>query len=354
MENSDTIHSRMLSNISSEYDKSEGSFFYDATKPAAIEQENIGKEIESVKKKLDIENLQGEELEAWIYQRTGIKRKVATKATGYVLITGAIGAQIKDNEVVSSDTVNFLFMENKIIDETGIIEVKVECELFGVIGNVPAGAIKFFPITLAGLMSVTNQMTFTNGYEAEKDSDLLQRYYERIKTPSTSGNKYHYKNWAKEITGVGDAKVFPLWAGDNTVKVVIIDSNKHPAGPELVEEVQNYIDPDITGLGDGEAPIGAYCTVVSANEVPLNISFTANKDPSIDDTERQTNVENNINAYIKEIAFKENTISYNAIGSRIYNSTGILDYSNLAINGQTGNIILQEDDIPVLGVVSIA
>lgn len=363
-DNRGTIQDRLLSNISDEYDKSEGSFPYDITKSTAIEFENTDKKIDVVKDKLSIENLQGDELEQRIYERTGIKRKQATYSTNYVTIEGSQGSSIKIGDKVSSDGVDYTALEDKIIDSSLKFKVLVKCDIAGSVGNVPMNAIKYFPITLQGLFKVYNEEAFTNGYNAETDEELLERYYERIKTPATSGNKYHYINWTKEIIGIGDCKVFPLWNGDNTVKVVIVDSNKSPASLELVTKVQEYIDPKgeyieaenkwtLWGTGTGQAPIGAFCTVSSAIPKILNISFNTIKDPSVDDVTRQKNTEDNINAYIKELVFKENIISYNKIGSIILNSKGILDYSDLKINNTTSNITLTEEEVPVLGVITI-
>ncbi|MGK5506723.1 baseplate J/gp47 family protein [Brevibacillus formosus] len=107
--------------------------------------------------------------------------------------------------------------------------VKVEAVVAGSSGNVPANSITLFPVTLAGFTAVTNPSPTSDGFDAESDEDLLKRYYQRIRTPATSGNKAHYKNWAMEVQGVGDVRIVPLWDGVNTVKVIIIDSDKKPA-----------------------------------------------------------------------------------------------------------------------------
>lgn len=352
-ESKEKILNRMLGNIQGQFDKSEGSFFYDALKPMAIELETVHQRVEAARGKLSIENLIGQELEQFIFERTGIQRKPAAKAKGYVTIRGTAGAIIQENSIVASETVNFIIQETKTIDSTELSEVLVECEVYGPIGNVPAGTIQYFPQTLTGLKGVTNHEDFTGGYEEESDEELLVRYYERIQAPITSGNKYHYKNWAKEEPGVGDAKVIPLWAGDNTVKVIIIDANKEPASEELVQKVQQSIDPGSEGLGEGKAPIGARCTVVSAVGKPLDITFRVIKDTSVTNGERMEDIKNNIEQYIKQTAFKENIISYNRIGSIVLDSKGVIDFSALTINGQTGNIAIAEDEVAVLGVITI-
>lgn len=380
MEDRKTIHDRMLKNISDEFDKSEGSFFYDATKPAAIEFERKNKEIQEVANKLDVENLEGEELERFVYQRTGQERKPATKATTIVIITGQEGAKISKSDLVGSDTVNFVSTEDKTVDATGRIEVLVECELAGSVGNVPAGAIKYFPVSIAGLTSVTNQEAVTNGYDAESDESLLERYYERIRTPATSGNKYHYKNWAKEVTGVGDAKVLPRWKADKTIatvksildtillngtytneqvqniinkaiecalgiKVVVIDANKNPATDELVVKVYEHIEE--------ERPIGPTVTVVSA--ISKNISITAKV--RLAEGYRiqlvQDEFKKMLEQYRKDVAFKDSYISYAAIGNILFAVDGVLDYTDLKLNNAMKNIALGEEEIPIFADVEL-
>ncbi len=354
IENREIIQNRMLDNIVGKYDKTEGSFIYDVIKPVAIELENINQEIERAKEKLGIENLKGEELEKRVNEKTGIKRKAATPASGYVTITGNTGSTISQGDLVASDTINFIIEETKTIDINGTVEVLVQCQEYGTIGNVPRGSIQYFPITILGITGVTNNEDFISGYEAEGDEELLARYYEHIRTPATSGNKYHYRNWAKEVMGVGDVKVIPLWNGNNTVKIIIIDSNRQPASPGLVAEVQNYIDPNGSGLGEGKAPIGAHCTVESARSLSLDISFTAIKDTSVTDEDRLQYIKDKVRDYLKDIAFIETAVSYNRIVSIILDSKGIIDFSNLTINGQTAAISLGDDEVAVLGVVTIA
>lgn len=96
-------------------------------------------------------------------------------------------------------------------------------------------------LCIQGIVAITNELPFTGGYEAESKESIIERYYTKLRKPVSSGNKYHYEQWALECTGVGKVKVKPLWNGDNTVKVIIADSNNEIASAELIETVQNYI-----------------------------------------------------------------------------------------------------------------
>lgn len=343
----ENIIQEMLDSVPNELDKSENKFIHNALSAAAIKFAETYIDLEFLKDKLDVENLEGEELERFINQRTGITRHPATKGTEIVTITGQEGTSISIGDLVASDTVNFISLEDVSIDSTGEMLVEVECEVEGSVGNVPVGAIRHFPVTIPGLVSVTNKNPVTNGYDAESDESLLERYYQRIRTPVTSGNKHHYLNWAKEVVGVGDAKVFPLWEGGNTVKVVIIDSNKQPASQELIEEVQEYIDPGISGLGEGQAPIGAYCTVASATGKVIDIEFSLVSDDSFD----VDSLENNLKGYLAEIAFKEDLVSYAKIGATILSTEGVVDYTNLMVDGGMSNILIGEEEVAILGEV---
>ncbi|WMJ80998.1 baseplate J/gp47 family protein [Clostridium sp. MB40-C1] len=345
MDDRKIIQNRILEKINDKYDKSEGSFYYDNAAALAIELEDKYKDLYAILDKYFVDTSSGEFLRRKAEER-GVYWKTPTKATTTVIVTGGEGAKIVKGDKVASDTVNFTFLEDKIIDSEGKIEVKVICEEYGSIGNVPVDSIKYFPITLKGLTSVTNQNPVTNGYDGETDEELRQRYYDKVRTPATSGNKYHFRNWAKEVTGVGDARVFPLWNGNGTVKVVIINSNKKGADKELIDKVFNHIEEN--------RPIGAEVTVISANEDSIDIKVSLVVDTKNYNIENvKEDIISSITEYLKEIAFIGNYVSYAKIGSLIYNTKGVIDYSNLKLNDKTANITIGDEEVAVLGGVTI-
>ena len=70
------------------------------------------------------------------------------------------------------------------------------------------------PVQIAGIVSVSNSNALTGGYDAETDEAYYERYLLRLQTPPTSGNQYHYRLWALEVTGVGGVQIYPLGHGD--------------------------------------------------------------------------------------------------------------------------------------------
>ncbi|OOM81799.1 baseplate J-like protein [Clostridium puniceum] len=348
----ETIQSRMMSNISNQYDRSEGAFFYDSAKPVAIELEGAYKKADAILKKRYGYSATGAELDKVVAEE-GLIRKKATKARGTVTITGTEGSLITKGEYVASDATNFMFLENAVIPSTKTIDVSVECIKFGTVGNVPVGAIKFFPKTLDGLQTVTSTEDFKTGYEEETDEELRERYYIKIQTPSTSGNKYHYKNWALAVTGVGGAKVFPLWNGNGTVKVVIADSNKRSASLDLITKVKMYIDPYPEGNGEGQAPIGATVTITSAVEKAINITANVTLALGIELAQVKAEFESLFEEYLKSVSFKTTYISIAKIGNLLLNTAGVIDYVDLKLNNAAINLPLLDEEIAVSGIVNL-
>lgn len=349
----DNIHQNLLNNISDDYEKTIGYPVYDLTRSYAIEEANVYTELSSIYDKLDVDNLTGDELVKSVYQRTGITRKPGGYATTTLNINATGTINIGDVFTTPSG-VQFKAIESKVIN--GSDNISIQALNIGSGSNVPANTITQMPVTLQGVTSITNPSPVTNGYDVESDDSLRQRYYERLQTPATSGNKAHYKNWAKEVTGVGDAKIVPLWNGNGTVKVVIINSNKRAADDTLIKTVNDYIDPEPKGTGEGQAPIGATVTITSVTEKSINISAKITLDTSKCSLEQaQTALESNLSKYYSDIAFINNYVSYAYIGNLIFNIDGIIDidYTSLLINEGTSNVPLGDEEIPVLGTVSL-
>ena len=64
-------------------------------------------------------------------------------------------------------------------------------------------------------------------------------------------------------------------------------------------------------------------------------------------------LEENLKNYLKEIAFKNNYVSYASIGNIIFNTEGVIDYSNLLLNKSNKNITLEEEEIPTLKLLNV-
>lgn len=348
---SDEIQAEMLENINDSYEKTKGYFLWDVLKGVSIGIKSIFSQLTLVSKKMDIENLSGKELDRFVFQRTGIERRPATFATGILTVTGN-GTVEAGSFFETKGLVRFKAIETTVIE--GQKDIVVQAVNAGISGNVPQGTVTEIPITITGISKCTNNSAFTGGYREESDEELIQRYFEDLQKPIVSGNKNHYVKWAKEVSGVGKAKCFSLAFGPNTVEVCVIGNDGLPASPELIESVQDYIDPGSTGEGEGQAPAGAYCTVTTATEVNINIMGNVKIIEGYNFDTVKTEIETNIKEFLKERSFEVNYISFAQIGNVIFNTAGVEDYADLKLNGDITNIPVTEREVATLGTVNLS
>lgn len=340
---------RMLARIPNNYPKHEGSFFHDVLASVANDLSIVDDEIEVGKSKISIDKLTGNELTERVRERSGLERKQATYATGQVTVTGTGTINIGDAFETQSG-IRFIATETKVITNSGIVNVRAVTA--GSSGNVVSNSIILFPVTLSGFIAVSNNSPTKDGFDAESDADLLERYYDKVRSPATSNNVSHFKSWANEVSGVGDARIFPTWNGVNTVKVVIINADKQPASQAIVNNVKAYIDPS-NGLGEGQASAGSVVTVESAKGVKINVTVDITLANGYDETVVQATIVNNLINLLSEIAFKESIVSYARVGSAILSTNGVNDYDNLKINNSASGVTIDIDEVAIVGTVTV-
>lgn len=293
----------------------------------------------------------GEGLENHGYTH-GVERKPARNANGKVII-GRKSAAIEDisipkgtmfstNPDIYGKLVTGITTEDAILG-VGELEVSIPGEVIepGKEGNVPAGVFIVLNNPPVGIEYVRNDKEFKNGTNEEDDESYRERILSKTRRPGTSGNPSHYEQWALEVPGTGGAKAHRTWNGKNTVKVVICDSNMRAVSEKLIGEVFDYIET--------QRPTGAIPTIVSAQEKVINISANVTLANGYTIQEVSDRFMDKVIDYFKSIAFKDSYTSYAKIGSMLLDTGGVGDYTELKLNESTSNILLGDDEIPVLG-----
>ena len=338
----ETIHQKILNNTNDNFDKSLGSWTYDIEKAVAIELNEHVVLTDDIIDKINIENLTGDELTRFIFQRTGVMRVAATKASGTVLIKATNATVVNVGDLFAADDVFYEATETTTITAPGQYRINVQAVEFGSGGNVPVGAINAFPTTLVNVATVTNESAFENGFPEETDASLRQRYYDKLQRPGKAGNKYHYREWAQSVAGVGKVKVFPRWDGPLTVKVAVLDVDNELASTQLITDVFDYIET--------ERPFGADVTVVTGEALEIDVSATFTFKNGYAFAQVEAFIKEKLTAYFKTIAFDEDLtyISQAQIGRELLSVEGIEDYANLTLNGSTGNIPISEIQVPTI------
>lgn len=351
MSTANEILTSLLAAMPDSYQKTVGYPTHDLLAAVSLRMQGTDEEVAAMRAALDPENLTGGDLDRYIFPRSGLERRQATFATGVLTVTGT--GTVPQGALFESGG-GIQFAASETVQITGEGQVPVTCRVDGAAGNLPANSITQMPVTLQGITSCDNPQPTTGGYDEEDDADYYARYLLKIRTPATSGNIYHYQSWALEVSGVGAVKVFPLGHGANTVDVVLVDSTGQPAPEDLVEQVQDYIDPGSTGRGEGQAPIGAQCFVEAATEKPITVSASVSKLNTAEEETVTAGIKAAVAAYLAEIVFAQDYVSFARITDRVLDVEGVLDLENLQVNGGTANVAVGERECAVLGEVTLS
>jgi uncharacterized phage protein gp47/JayE len=339
------ILDRMIGRVVEKYptlDVREGSIIHNALSPAAIELAIMYTELDNVLNESFV-NTASREYILIACKDMGMDITVFEAKAG--THKGVFDVPVEIGSRWNCDLYNYTVTEY-IGLENGYYTYHMKCETIGATPNNQTGSLVAVSDYPSGLRYAELTECLIEGENETSDEDIKTAYYDYINSAIVDGNVRQYQQWCKEYDGIGNYKIFPLWNGSNTVKVSILSASNKVASDELIAEFQEYIDPGVTGMGDGIAPIGAFVTVTTATELPINISATVKmKDGYTDTSIISTAIEN----YFSEIAYNKMRVSYMNIGAEILKVSGVEFVSNLLLNGGTSDIILGDEEIPIVG-----
>ena len=339
----EVIKNTILSGVSG-LDTREGSFLSDISAPVAYEIWKIYDALNALIPIAFVDETSGE----FIDKRAGeygIVRKPGLPSTVTLRFAGATGTTIPKNTIFSTESGIEFSTTQSVTLADGTADVTAISVDVGATTNVSENKITLQQQAIPGLDTVTNPQAATGGADVESDEALLARYLAFLRRPPTSGNAYQYEQWALECEGVGAAKITPLANGPGTVGVLIVGMDKQPVENDVVQKCAAHIE--------SVRPIGAGVTVSSAVALTINVSTTLEL---TNDAVRETVVdaiEEAISAYLKEISFVSSEVKISQIGAIILNVPGVVDYTSLTLNGGTGNVEMADNQVPVLGEVTI-
>ena len=388
----ETILDRMLSRVSNQFDKREGSVIFDTHSPTAIELQILYLELDTILKEAYGDTASREFLIRRCAER-GITPYEATQAVlkGEFTPTNIelIGKRFNIGES------NFVAVE-KIAD--GVY--KMQCEDAGIIGNQQLGVM--LPIEyIDGLETAVLTEVLITGESEEDTEDLRKRYFDSFSEKAFGGNVQDYLEKTNAIAGVGSTKVTRVWNGDiqpaamipnakvkawyaeikktvstevlnwlsavytaaeqnklttgGTVLLTIVNSDYGVASDTLIQTVQNTIDPpEQAGNGYGLAPIGHVVSVKGAVGVPIAVKAKITFDTGYSWSNLQNSIDAAIESYLLELRKSWADTSYlivrvSQIETRLLGISGIIDIDDTQINGSTDNVTLGAYEIPIFG-----
>lgn len=346
----DSIMKDMLARVPSNMDKREGSVIWDALAPCAIELQNLYIALNEVLNETFADTASLYYLAKRAAER-GILQKLATKAVVQGEFTPA-DLELPIGSRFSCDTLNYAVTE-KVQD--GVY--KLTCETAGSEGNRHLGIL--IPIDYVdGLETAELTEILIPAEDDENVESLRERYFNSMTSQAFGGNIADYKETTNALDGVGGVKVTPVWNGGGTVKLTIIDSAFGVPSDELIESVQNAIDPvGHSGEGVGLAPIGHVVTVVGVQGASVNIVTNITYQTGWNWESAKSYILNAIDQYFHQLGKEwEETeglvVRISQLESRILSCEGVLDVSGTTLNGSASNVSLAVNEIPVRGTVN--
>lgn len=350
------ILKRMLENVPADIDKREGSIIYDSCMPAAIEFMLLYSSIDWFMTNSFADTAEREYLVLMAKER-GIAPYPASKAVCKMSVTPA-DVEVKTGTRFSYDDVNY-----SVTNNLGAGSYAITCESEGTVGNKAAGTL--IPIDYVNGLQKALLVEITVPGEAEENTeDFRRRYLASFESEAYGGNIIDYKNKVNAISGVGGVKVYPVWNGGGTVKLVFMTSEHKPPTTDFVNEVQTLVDPTQNkGEGIGIAPIGHVVTVKGATaaniDIGLSISFGTGTFAEhfaeickvIDDYFAELNAEWEYTQVVTRTANTNNGIivRVSQIESRLLELDYVMDIGNTKLNGKGENLILGLDELAVRG-----
>lgn len=299
----------------------------------------------------------------------GLSRKQATPAIRRVYFNIEIPQGTRFSTINGSSSVNFT-VGNFIKKIDDYYYYQASCETLGIIGNGYTGPLQSITY-INGLNVAQIDEILIPGAEIEDDESLRQRYYDSLREKAFGGNIAAYREELLKMDGVGAVQVWPFWKGGGTVLCTILTTEFALASDQLIEKVQIDICPPIedetrpSQLGAGFAPIGASVTIATATEYKVNISFKVLiKVEAVYETvveKCRTSIEDYLlglrkkwdeKTINKDIIYKCN-ILYAQVLAALIESEGVLNITELLINGNNTDIYLTENreiqQLPFLG-----
>lgn len=332
-----TIQQRLVNTIKGNPETIiEGSFKRDIINATSEEFKNAYFEIDLVKDSAFAATSWGEYLTAKCSDM-GIDRKLAVKAHGEVTVKGNANAWIPAKSLFQSDSgFKFYTTEESFIDDNGTATIPIEAENPGTEYNLEANTITLIPMSIGGVSSVNNNNPTIDGFNEETDEALYQRYSDYIRQPATSGNIFHYNQWATSVSGVGGCRVTELVNGPGTVGVAIVDSNGDKASQDLINKVKAYIEL--------KRPAGAKVIVSTPEILTININVTGLVGTGTEEAFKKLLAE-----YFRKHGFKLTKVSQADIVKQLFNA-GYTDYNSIQINSTNGSVALN-GKLPKIGTV---
>ncbi|MGN1013845.1 MAG: baseplate J/gp47 family protein [Butyricicoccus sp.] len=392
----ETLMEKTLANVSDTVDKREGSIIYDAIAPAIIELSNAYMMLDMV-----VDEVFADTASYYYLIKRAAERGMYPEEETYTIgkmVVSPPNANVSVGDRFALGELIFAVLSG-LDGEDGSYEVR--CETAGVAGNQQIGTL--LPVEyIEGLQTAELTEILIPGEEEEDVEAFRERYLTSFDSVAFGGNKADYMSKVNAIDGVGGCRLIREWENGfspanfippdaaedwiaslenvdetimtwltavhaaakdmlftvgGTVKVIIIASDYSAPSDLLVQSVQQAIDPvETAGEGDGTAPIGHVVHVIGVQDFPIDFSFdfVFARGYTFDDVKES--VVTVIDQYLLQLRQTWDSaaiiVRTNQLETNLLTIDGIADITETRMNGDTGNLTMDAEYIPVRGEVS--
>lgn len=351
----DEIHQRMMENLPSDIDTSEGGHPWNLTMPPAYEKAFLVEYVltEAIKMIFPRYAEDYPEIMEYHAQSRSLVRKAAEYATGELVITGTAGTVIPANTMFSTiavndlPTVDFFTTVEAVIGADGTVTVPIRAMTEGEEGNVAADTIVLNAGGVSGVASVTNPEATTGGVEEESIESLQQRIVDADQTQdiASGGTVAYYKRLALSVNGTGSVVIIRPPDDTTPIQLVVSDAAGQPASEALCKAVYDYIvSPD--SPEERKSLINDQIEVVPPDTISLEVVAVIELTASGTIEQAVDQFLSAMKKYIVDEAMNAGEIKWTRVGSVLSSISAINDYKDLTINGGTSNIAISKTEVP--------
>ena len=271
----------------------------------------------------------GAYLDAHAAQR-GITRKNATYAVGKVSFSAA--SQEHEAILIPAGTVVCTTgdMRRFVTDSDAVLNngnrsilVDVTAVQPGSAYNVRIGSIGIIVTPVLGIVSVSNNIRFSGGADAESDDALRQRIIDSYRNISNGANAAYYRSVALSVDGVYDASAVGCVRGAGTVNVYACARAGTLSSAKLQE---------IQALLDEKRELNVDVRVFSPAAVTANLYIRLEVEEGYDFNTVAENVHDAVADYINGLGIGHDILLSN-VGEVIYHLEGVAAYKFLESYG---------------------
>lgn len=339
---------RMENRIDGDISKGEGSLVGFALAPAAAELGELYNEIE-------INDLNGSPLTCdrehliMFGQCNNIPIKTATNAVWLA----KFNVNFEVGERFEAGDLSYIS-----IQKVGNNKYYLECEQSGSAGNVKP-TDELLPVDFIEDYESGELVELIQEATDDEETEVFRSRYiaERKQGTAASGNRAFYQKLIKAEYGVGGVKLERVTDGRRRIDAYIISSKFAKPADDVINAVQQTIDPiGKQGDGVGEALFFHIVDIKPVEEKAINISatFELEKNVTFEDVleDLQIAVDNYFTELNKTWETEENlTARVLKITEAMAAVIGVIDITDVLLNGTGDNIVLGKNEIPVRGVI---